>query len=128
MIDDRHPDDVDTDAGEALGQGGLTRRQLLVSGAVLGVAATAAGSILTNDALAGSRGDKRCPPGTTDFPDLGYPMPGDMRPQLTFIQNLVPALGFASLGLPDTEADECPLAQHAGSPGADCPEGIAPSC
>ncbi|MGB8170685.1 MAG: 5'-3' exonuclease H3TH domain-containing protein [Chthoniobacteraceae bacterium] len=33
-------------------------------------------------------------------------MPDDMRPQLTFIQNLVPMLGFASLGLPDTEADD----------------------
>ena len=33
-------------------------------------------------------------------------MPDDMRPQLTFIQNLVTALGFASLGLPDTEADD----------------------
>ena len=33
-------------------------------------------------------------------------MPDDMRPQLTFIQNLVPALGFASLGLADTEADD----------------------
>jgi DNA polymerase-1 len=33
-------------------------------------------------------------------------MPDEMRPQLTFIQNLVPMLGFASLGLPDTEADD----------------------
>ncbi len=33
-------------------------------------------------------------------------MPDDMRPQLTFIQNVVPLLGFASLGLPDTEADD----------------------
>jgi len=33
-------------------------------------------------------------------------MPDDMKPQLTFIQNLVPLLGFASLGLPDTEADD----------------------
>jgi DNA polymerase-1 len=33
-------------------------------------------------------------------------MPDLMRPQLTFIQNLVPLLGFASLSLPDTEADD----------------------
>ncbi|MEP6671779.1 MAG: 5'-3' exonuclease H3TH domain-containing protein [Chthoniobacter sp.] len=33
-------------------------------------------------------------------------MPELMRPQLTFIQNLVPMLGFASLWLPDTEADD----------------------
>ena len=33
-------------------------------------------------------------------------MPELMRPQLTFIQNLVPLLGFASLWLPDTEADD----------------------
>jgi DNA polymerase-1 len=33
-------------------------------------------------------------------------MPELMRPQLTFIQNLVPMMGFASIGLPDTEADD----------------------
>ena len=33
-------------------------------------------------------------------------MPDSCVPQLTFIQNLVPLLGFASLGLPDTEADD----------------------
>jgi len=33
-------------------------------------------------------------------------MPAPMRDQLTFIQNLVPLLGFASLSLPDTEADD----------------------
>ena len=33
-------------------------------------------------------------------------MPDLMRPQLTFIQNLAPLLGFASLSLPDTEADD----------------------
>ncbi len=33
-------------------------------------------------------------------------MPDLMRPQLGFIQNLAPLLGFASLGLPDTEADD----------------------
>ena len=33
-------------------------------------------------------------------------MPELMRPQLTFIQNLAPLLGFASLWLPDTEADD----------------------
>jgi len=33
-------------------------------------------------------------------------MPDLMRPQLTFIQNLCPLLGFASLWLPDTEADD----------------------
>ena len=33
-------------------------------------------------------------------------MPGTMIPQLTFIQDIVPHLGFASLWLPDTEADD----------------------
>jgi 5'-3' exonuclease len=33
-------------------------------------------------------------------------MPLPMRPQLTFIQRLVPMLGFGSLSLPDTEADD----------------------
>jgi DNA polymerase-1 len=33
-------------------------------------------------------------------------MPELMRPQLTFIQNLCPLLGFASVSLPDTEADD----------------------
>ncbi len=33
-------------------------------------------------------------------------MPDLMRPQLTFIQNLVPMMGFASIGMPDTEADD----------------------
>lgn len=81
MNDDRHPEDAGPDRGEARDQGGLTRRQLLVSGAVLGVAATVAGSVLTSDALAGGpRGGKHSPPGKTGFPELGYPMPGDMRP------------------------------------------------
>lgn len=33
-------------------------------------------------------------------------MPDLMKPQLTFIQKIVPLLGFASLALPDTEADD----------------------
>ena len=33
-------------------------------------------------------------------------MPDDMRPQIGFIQNLVPMIGLASLSLPDTEADD----------------------
>ncbi len=33
-------------------------------------------------------------------------MPDLMRPQLTFLQRNVPLLGFASLSLPDTEADD----------------------
>ena len=33
-------------------------------------------------------------------------MPDLMRPQLTFIQRIVPMLGFPSLSLPDTEADD----------------------
>lgn len=33
-------------------------------------------------------------------------MPAEMKPQLTFIQRLAPLLGFASLALPDTEADD----------------------
>jgi len=33
-------------------------------------------------------------------------MPDDMRPQIEFIRDLVPKMGIASLGLPDTEADD----------------------
>ena len=33
-------------------------------------------------------------------------MPMDMRPQLDFIREVVPLLGFASVSLPDTEADD----------------------
>lgn len=33
-------------------------------------------------------------------------MPDLMRPQLTFIQKLVPLMGFASIGVEDTEADD----------------------
>jgi DNA polymerase-1 len=33
-------------------------------------------------------------------------MPADMRPQLAFIRKLVPLLGFRSVSLPDTEADD----------------------
>jgi DNA polymerase-1 len=33
-------------------------------------------------------------------------MPAEMRPQLAFIQDLVPLLGFRSVSLPDTEADD----------------------
>jgi 5'-3' exonuclease len=33
-------------------------------------------------------------------------MPNDLRDQLGFIRDLVPLLGFASLGLPNTEADD----------------------
>ena len=81
MTDHHHPEDLRSDAGEAMGQAGLTRRQLLVSGAVLGVAATAAGTLATSDALAGGpRGGVLSPPGKTGFPELGYPIPGDMRP------------------------------------------------
>ena len=81
MTDGHHPVDPGAAAGEATGQGGLTRRQLLVGGAVLGLTATAAGSLVTGEALAaGPRGGVLSPPGRTGFPDLGYPMPGDMRP------------------------------------------------
>jgi DNA polymerase-1 len=33
-------------------------------------------------------------------------MPAEMRPQLAFIRELVPLLGFRSVSLPDTEADD----------------------
>jgi 5'-3' exonuclease len=33
-------------------------------------------------------------------------MPSEMRPQLDYIRTLVPLLGFASVSLPDTEADD----------------------
>jgi predicted dienelactone hydrolase len=58
----------------------LTRRQLLYSAAVLGASATAAGSLLTGSAFAGGRPGTVAPPGQTSFPSLGYPIPGDMRP------------------------------------------------
>ena len=33
-------------------------------------------------------------------------MPAEMRPQLAFIRDIVPLLGFHSVSLPDTEADD----------------------
>jgi len=68
-------------AGDALHHE-ITRRQLLAGGALLGLSATAAGSLLTGEALAASRErpGTYSPPGTTDFPSLGAPMPGDPRP------------------------------------------------
>ncbi|MGO8684581.1 MAG: alpha/beta hydrolase family protein [Thermoleophilia bacterium] len=63
------------------GRGRMTRRQLLVGASVVGASAVAIGSLLASDAFtAGTRGDESAPPGKTSFPDLGYPMPGDMRP------------------------------------------------
>jgi len=41
-----------------------------------------------------------------DYKQQRAEMPELMRPQLTFIQNLVPFLGFGSLWLKDTEADD----------------------
>jgi len=41
-----------------------------------------------------------------DYKQQRTEMPDEMKPQLTFIQNLVPLLGFASLGLENTEADD----------------------
>ena len=41
-----------------------------------------------------------------DYKQQRSEMPPDMVPQLDYIQKLVPQLGFHSLGLPDTEADD----------------------
>ena len=78
MTEDQHPDGPVEESAHRQ----VTRRQVLKGAAVLGAAATAAGSLLTSDALAGGeRGAGQVTPaGEYSFPSLGYPMPGDMRP------------------------------------------------
>ena len=80
MTDDRHLEDLGS--VEEVGRAQMTRRQLLVGAAVLGASATAAGSLLTGEAFAGGKRGvgQVIPPGQDSFPSLGYPMPGDMRP------------------------------------------------
>ena len=62
----------------------MTRRQLLVGASAFGITATAAGSLLAGDALAGSakagRDVQYDTPGADKDPWLGYPVPGDLRP------------------------------------------------
>ena len=80
MTEDQHQEGLD--GVEEVGRAQVTRRQVLKGAAVLGVAATAAGSLLTSEALAGSKRDAAhaAPPAEDSFPALGYPIPGDMRP------------------------------------------------
>jgi predicted dienelactone hydrolase len=85
MSVDQHPEDQTPGAPSADGLPGLTpitRRQLVLGAAVLGASAAAAGSLLTSDALAGSEPGvgQVTPPGRTEDPWLGYPVPGDLRP------------------------------------------------
>ncbi|HEX5641967.1 MAG TPA: dienelactone hydrolase [Thermoleophilia bacterium] len=82
MTDDHRPEMPDPDVADDAGRLEVTRRQLLVGGAALGLSLTAAGSLLTKEALAGGQtgvGQVQ-PPGQTSYPQMGYPMPGDPRP------------------------------------------------
>jgi len=47
-------------------------------------------------------------------------MPEPMRPQIDFIRKLVPMMGLASLGLPDTEADDLIASYAVAAGGTDC--------
>jgi predicted dienelactone hydrolase len=84
MIGDQGPKDLDSGNAERFDSGRITRRQLLVGASAFGVSATAAASLLTGGALAGppqahDRADRCESPGKID-PWLGYPVPGDTRP------------------------------------------------
>jgi predicted dienelactone hydrolase len=83
MVDDHGAGDADADAGQA-GACRVTRRQLMIGASALGISATAA-SLLASCAAAGSAGaqsgaGQSGSPATTADPWLGYPMPGDLRP------------------------------------------------
>jgi len=87
MKGDQHSEDSghhDFEGVDGAGRGQMTRRQLLVRASVVGLSATAAGSLLASDAAgatgAEDRGAAACAPGKTTYPWLGYPMPGDPRP------------------------------------------------
>jgi len=68
-------------AGEGAA-GGITRRQLLVGGAIAGVAATAAGSLMgcANGSGQGGAGAAASGASAAGAPQLGAAMPGDTRP------------------------------------------------
>jgi len=87
MKGDQHSEDLghhDFDGVGVASAGHMTRRQLLVRASVVGLSATAAGSLLASDAVGsagdGERGAAACVPGKTTNPWLGYAMPGDARP------------------------------------------------
>src|SRR5450759_5200556 len=84
MSDERHPEDLGHDDVGRIGNGPMTRRQMLVGASVLGLSATAAGSLLASNALGAPVGGAGAGPsaesGKTAFPQLGVPMPGDPRP------------------------------------------------
>jgi len=85
MTDEQSPDEVGCDDIEQVGNAELTRRQMLFRASVLGLSATAVGSVLASEAMAGpgvgGQGTGQvAPPGQVAFPDLGVPMPGDPRP------------------------------------------------
>ena len=83
MTDDHSSQGPHPEVAVDAAPGEITRRQLLIGGAALGLSLTAAGSLLANDALAAGRQagvGQVAPPGQVSFPHLGYPMPGDPRP------------------------------------------------
>lgn len=79
MTDDQQRPQLDQTG--AAGRIKPTRRGLLVGGGALGLSASVGGAVLASPAVAdpqtgGDHGSR----GQTRFPDLGDPMPGDMRP------------------------------------------------
>jgi predicted dienelactone hydrolase len=84
MTDEYRPMDLDPDGPTRLDTTRMTRRQLLVGASAFGITATAAGSLLAGDALAGSakagRDVQYDTPGADKDTWLGYPVPGDLRP------------------------------------------------
>lgn len=119
MADDQHPEtDVPeiTDLDGVLSRTPVTRRQLLFGAAVLGASATAAGSLLTGSASAGGRPGigAVAPPGRTKDPWLGYPVPGDLRPDAPELAARGPYhVGVRSLTV--VNPDQIDLATYSGT-------------
>ena len=84
MIDDQRPGDAETVESGQTGARRVTRRQLMIGASALGISAAAGVSLLAGCA-AGSAGaqsgaGQSGSPGPSNDPWLGYPLPGDLRP------------------------------------------------
>lgn len=84
MVDDQRLVDAETVESDQAGARRVTRRQLMIGASALGISAAAGVSLLAGCA-AGSAGAQNGAaqsgsPETTHDPWLGYPMPGDLRP------------------------------------------------
>ncbi len=124
MIDDQHPEDAgqdDVDGLDDVDGGPITRRQLLVGASVVGLSAAAAGALLERFATGDSGGKERsagqgAAQGSTTFPQLGAPMPGDPRPDAPELARRGP-FGVGVRGWTVTNPDQLDILRYsAGNP------------